>query len=238
MEPRLHLRRRFHGRSGMTRPPDPATAPRARRARRSSDRVSGHRSRLRRQHESRPAARPPPSSSSRRPCTSPTGRSTSTPRGRRYPSLGEFQKKTGVHVDYKRGHQRQRVVLREDPGAATARAVDRARHHRDDRQLALPVAPRHERAGSRSSTRARSRTSRTSSRSSAHPAWDPNREYSLPWQSGFTGIAYNDTLTDPVLSIDDLFGNPKLKGKVTRAERDGGRDVASSCSRTATTPRR
>ena len=30
-----------------------------------------------------------------------------------------------------------------------------------------------------------------------------------------TGIAYNDTLTDPVLSIDDLFGNPKLKGKVT-----------------------
>ena len=30
-----------------------------------------------------------------------------------------------------------------------------------------------------------------------------------------TGIAYNDTQTDPVLSIDDLFTNPKLKGKVT-----------------------
>ena len=48
-----------------------------------------------------------------------------------------------------------------------------------------------------------------------HPSWDPNRDYSLPWQSGFTGIAFNDKLTDPVLSIDELFGNPKLKGKVT-----------------------
>ena len=48
-----------------------------------------------------------------------------------------------------------------------------------------------------------------------HPGFDPNREYSLPWQSGMTGIAYNDKLTDPVLSIDDLLTNPKLKGKIT-----------------------
>jgi spermidine/putrescine transport system substrate-binding protein len=48
-----------------------------------------------------------------------------------------------------------------------------------------------------------------------HPNFDPNRDYSLPWQSGMTGIAYNDTLTDPVLSIADLLENPKLKGKVT-----------------------
>ena len=48
-----------------------------------------------------------------------------------------------------------------------------------------------------------------------HPAWDPNRDYSLPWQSGIVGIAYNDTLTDSVLTIDDLLGNPKLKGKIT-----------------------
>jgi len=48
-----------------------------------------------------------------------------------------------------------------------------------------------------------------------HPTFDPNREYSLPWQSGMTGIAYNDTLTDPVLSVTDLLENPKLKGKVT-----------------------
>ncbi|TML65992.1 MAG: spermidine/putrescine ABC transporter substrate-binding protein [Actinobacteria bacterium] len=48
-----------------------------------------------------------------------------------------------------------------------------------------------------------------------HPGFDPNRDYSLPWQSGMTGIAYNDKLTDPILSVDDLLSNPKLKGKVT-----------------------
>src|SRR4029079_6383339 len=47
------------------------------------------------------------------------------------------------------------------------------------------------------------------------PTFDPNREYSLPWQSGMTGIAYKHTLTDPVLSVTDLLENPKLKGKVT-----------------------
>jgi spermidine/putrescine transport system substrate-binding protein len=49
----------------------------------------------------------------------------------------------------------------------------------------------------------------------AHPNWDPDREYSLPWQSGLTGIAYNDKLTDPVLTVADLLENPKLKGKIT-----------------------
>lgn len=49
----------------------------------------------------------------------------------------------------------------------------------------------------------------------AHPSFDPGREYSLPWQSGMTGIAYNDKLTDPITSIPMLLEDPKLKGKVT-----------------------
>jgi spermidine/putrescine transport system substrate-binding protein len=49
-----------------------------------------------------------------------------------------------------------------------------------------------------------------------HPTWDPNREYSLPWQSGFTGIAYNPKFTGgPITSVEQLFTDPKLKGKVT-----------------------
>jgi spermidine/putrescine transport system substrate-binding protein len=48
-----------------------------------------------------------------------------------------------------------------------------------------------------------------------HPSFDPHRDYTLPWQSGMTGIAYNDTLSPPVLSIADLLENPKLKGKIT-----------------------
>jgi spermidine/putrescine transport system substrate-binding protein len=48
-----------------------------------------------------------------------------------------------------------------------------------------------------------------------HPTWDPGRAYSMPWQSGMTGIAYNKKETDPVTSIEQLFTDPALKGKVT-----------------------
>jgi spermidine/putrescine transport system substrate-binding protein len=48
-----------------------------------------------------------------------------------------------------------------------------------------------------------------------HPDFDPNREYTLPWQSGMTGIAYNPKLTKPILSIDQLFEDKSLKGKIT-----------------------
>ncbi len=47
------------------------------------------------------------------------------------------------------------------------------------------------------------------------PPFDPNREYSLPWQSGMTGIAWNEDLTGPVTSIEQLLTDPKLKGKVS-----------------------
>jgi spermidine/putrescine transport system substrate-binding protein len=49
-----------------------------------------------------------------------------------------------------------------------------------------------------------------------HPSFDPDREYSLPWQSGMTGIASNLSLTKkPVRTIDQLLEDPKLHGKVT-----------------------
>ncbi len=47
------------------------------------------------------------------------------------------------------------------------------------------------------------------------PPFDPDREYSLPWQSGMTGIAWNEDLTGPVTTIDQLLTDPKLKGRVT-----------------------
>jgi spermidine/putrescine transport system substrate-binding protein len=49
----------------------------------------------------------------------------------------------------------------------------------------------------------------------ASPPFDPNREYSLPWQSGMTGIAWNEDLTGPVTSIEQLLTDAKLKGKVS-----------------------
>jgi len=48
-----------------------------------------------------------------------------------------------------------------------------------------------------------------------HPPFDPNRDYALPWLSGMDGIAWNEDLTDPVTTVDKLFNDPKLKGKVT-----------------------
>jgi spermidine/putrescine transport system substrate-binding protein len=54
-----------------------------------------------------------------------------------------------------------------------------------------------------------------------HPGWDPNRDYSLPWQSGMTGIAWNDKLTKPVRTVDQFLTDPALKGKVTLLDNMG-----------------
>jgi spermidine/putrescine transport system substrate-binding protein len=45
--------------------------------------------------------------------------------------------------------------------------------------------------------------------------WDPDGRYTLPWQSGIAGIAYNIKATGRELrSIDDLF-DPALRGRVS-----------------------
>src|SRR6476620_594574 len=46
-----------------------------------------------------------------------------------------------------------------------------------------------------------------------HPATDPNRDFTVPWQSGMTGLIVNTKLAPDVNSICDLF-DPKYKGKV------------------------
>jgi spermidine/putrescine transport system substrate-binding protein len=47
------------------------------------------------------------------------------------------------------------------------------------------------------------------------PPFDPSRDFSVPWQSGFAGIIYRkDKVKREPKSIDDLF-DPAYKGKVT-----------------------
>jgi len=46
-----------------------------------------------------------------------------------------------------------------------------------------------------------------------HPGFDPERSYTVPWQSGMTGIIVNKATAPDVRSICDLF-DPKYKGKV------------------------
>jgi len=49
----------------------------------------------------------------------------------------------------------------------------------------------------------------------ASPVWDPNRDYSLPWQSYITGIGYDpDKVGGELTSVEQLL-DPALKGKIT-----------------------
>jgi spermidine/putrescine transport system substrate-binding protein len=46
-----------------------------------------------------------------------------------------------------------------------------------------------------------------------HPSFDPNRDWTVPWQSGMTGVIVNKDTAPDVRSVCDLF-DPKYKGKV------------------------
>jgi spermidine/putrescine transport system substrate-binding protein len=45
------------------------------------------------------------------------------------------------------------------------------------------------------------------------PAFDPERNYSAPWQSGMTGLIVNTDLAPDITSIEDLF-DPKYEGEI------------------------
>jgi spermidine/putrescine transport system substrate-binding protein len=46
-----------------------------------------------------------------------------------------------------------------------------------------------------------------------HPSFDPNRDFSVPWQTGMGGLIVRKDLAPNIHSICDLF-NPQYKGKV------------------------
>jgi spermidine/putrescine transport system substrate-binding protein len=48
-----------------------------------------------------------------------------------------------------------------------------------------------------------------------NPTFDPGNKFTIAWQAGLTGLAYNPKLTKrPITSFQDLF-DPKFKGKIT-----------------------
>jgi spermidine/putrescine transport system substrate-binding protein len=49
------------------------------------------------------------------------------------------------------------------------------------------------------------------------PSFDPGRKFSIPWQSGMTGIWVDKSKAPEIKSVNDLF-DPKYKGKVTFLE--------------------
>jgi spermidine/putrescine transport system substrate-binding protein len=47
------------------------------------------------------------------------------------------------------------------------------------------------------------------------PEWDPKRDYSAPWQSGLTGIAYNKAKVGEIKSFAELISRKDLRGRVS-----------------------
>jgi spermidine/putrescine transport system substrate-binding protein len=129
------------------------------------------------------------------------------------PSLIAFQKKYGTHVAYTEDiNDNASFYHKIQP--CCPRAVDGRGHRRADRQRSA-ISAAVKKGWAEKLDKSAIPNIKNLVDVQQHPSFDPNRDYTLPWQSGMTGIAYNDTLTDPVLSIDDFLENPKLKGKIT-----------------------
>jgi spermidine/putrescine transport system substrate-binding protein len=130
------------------------------------------------------------------------------------PTIEQFQKKTGIHVKYledindnasffgkiqgalSHGKSTGRdIIVMTDASGYPALLVQKGWLEKLDK-TALPNA-------------------KNLVPTQQHPAWDAKREYSLPWQSGMTGIGYNAKLTKPITSVDQLLTDKKLHGKVT-----------------------
>ena len=135
-------------------------------------------------------------------------------KGKTFPSLEAFQKKTGVNVNYVEDINDNASFFAKIQGPLSrGQSIDRdiVVLTDNDRYLSLMI----KKGWAEKLDKSAIPNMKNLVDVQKHPNFDPNRDYSLPWQSGMTGIAYNDTLTDPVLSVDDLLENPKLKGKIT-----------------------
>ena len=135
-------------------------------------------------------------------------------KGHTFPSLIAFQKKYGVHVAYTEDINDNASFFAKirgplSRGQSTGRDIVVLTDN--DRYLALMI----KKGWAEKLDKSAIPNMKNLVAVQRHPNFDPHRDYSLPWQSGMTGIAYNDTQTDPVLSVDELLESPKLKGKIT-----------------------
>ena len=132
----------------------------------------------------------------------------------RHPTLAAFTEQTGVRVDYReviedndtyvatidtdlRAHRPVGTDLMCLTSWMSARLVRDRQVQRLDRSL-MPTA-----------------TSNLIG-ALANPSWDPGRRFSMPWQAGLTGIAYDATKVDRAIgSINELLTRKDLTGRVS-----------------------
>ena len=134
-------------------------------------------------------------------------------KGKHRPSLEQFTAKTGVKVDYiQEVNDNEEWFGKYQAQLSQGQDIDRDLTVLTDWMAARMVRLGYVEKKDKSAIPNEKNLTPTLQ----HPSWDPNRDYSLPWQSGMTGIGYNPKFTGgPVTSIEQLFTDPKLKGKVT-----------------------
>jgi spermidine/putrescine transport system substrate-binding protein len=131
-----------------------------------------------------------------------------------FPSLVDFEKRFGVHVDYKEDINDNAGFFGKIQGQLSrGQSINRdiIVLTDNDRYLSLMI----KKGWTEKLDKSAIPNMKNLVAVQRHPSFDPDRAYSLPWQSGMTGIAFNDKQTDPVLSVDELLESPKLKGKIT-----------------------
>ncbi|MHB8185137.1 MAG: polyamine ABC transporter substrate-binding protein [Dermatophilaceae bacterium] len=131
-----------------------------------------------------------------------------------HPTLDAFTKKTGIKVNYTEDYNdndefyaKVRPLL--DAGSDTGRDMWVSTDWMVARLIRLDYVQKFDLANIPNHGNVQD--------SLLNVGFDKGRLYSLPWQSGFTGIAWNPKSTGgkKIETIDQLLTDPKLKGKVT-----------------------
>lgn len=126
-------------------------------------------------------------------------------------TVPDFEKETGVKVDYKQDvNANEEFFAKMDPLLKQGESGDRSLFVVTDWMVAKMKELGYLQKFDKSALPNFEKNLVANLR---EPSYDPNREYSAPWQSGMTGIIVRKDLAPDVKSICDLF-DPQYKGKV------------------------
>ncbi len=126
-------------------------------------------------------------------------------------TVPNFEKKTGITVDYHEDiNSNEEFFNKMQPQLAQGESGERSIFVLADYMVAKMIKLGYLQKLDKS---ALPEVEANMQQSLRHPPFDKEREYSVPWQSGMTGVIVNKELAPEIHSICDLF-NPKYKGKV------------------------
>ena len=133
---------------------------------------------------------------------------------KRYPTLETFTKKTGVKVDYTENINSNSEYFGKIQGPLSrGQSINRDIVVLTDNERFLSVMIDRDWTEKLDKDAIPNISNLVDVQKS--PGFDPDREFSLPWQSGMTGIAYDAKQTKPITSADQLLEDPELKGRMT-----------------------